>query len=602
MEGRVRPSAPPRFARSGPPLTPGQKRRRQEASLERLAGVPLSERIDQFTREGTSFPGPNYDPSVLGSFAQLSAGGASPLSHSVLGGSYWVLESELSRHYPGWKGSDWLEGMTLRPEERGKPFAGASKGWDVYYRRPSAKHGCDWIGFPRFFGLSHFGIPAKDNRVIGEDMQPEAGSSFTWGTNASGKEYSARPPQQVALDRVLPCLSRWGGTLIEMACGEGKSSLSTCIASILGRKTLIVVPTRGLIVQWKEALARHCPGATVGELREKYKPKKHDAACERDFVLTTSRSMSTVSYPKHLLHKFGTVIVDESHEIASRTLSQLLPRLPAKYVIGLTATPQRRDGLGYALGWLMGPCVFRYQRIPRLTLRTSAIEVRRVMFDGGPRRVVNARWSPDQIMWTDSLKLLAEAEDRNRMLVGVVSRMTLRDGRVLDPPAGRNRVAILTLFCDHARELGRVAVEEFGYPAEAVHVVVGEMPEKEQHEKLADPAMRLLVGTVQLLGKGFDDPRLDCIVLALPMGSRGDRLQQAVGRTERVLAGKARPIVIDPVDTFSPFFEMSMSRLRFYRGFGWEVIKQEYEEAEDHDRGLATGSGKKKARRQEGPR
>lgn len=553
--------------------------------------MPLSSRIDQFTREGISFPRPGYNPSVLGSFAELEE---SSMQHSVVAGSYWVLENELDREFPGWKGSDWLEGMTLRPEERGKPFGGPSKGWDVYYRRPSPKHGCDWVGFPRFFGLSHFGIPSRDTRVMGDDMRPEASTSFTWGRSPSGQEYQARPPQKVALERVLPCLARWGGTLIEMACGEGKSSLSTCIASMLGRRALIVVPTRGLIVQWKKALARHCPGATVGELREKYKPRKHDAACEKDFVLTTSRSMSTVQYPKHLLHKFGTVIVDESHEIASRTLSQLLPRLPAKFVIGLTATPQRRDGLGYALGWLMGPSVFRYQRIPRLTLRTRAIEVRRVMFDGGPRRVAHARWAPDQIMWTDSLKLLAEAQDRNRMLLTLVARMSLREGRVLDPPEGRNRVAILTVFCDHARELGRMAVEDIGYPPETVHVVVGEMPEKEQEEKLGDPAMRLLVGTVQLLGKGFDDPRLDCIVLALPMGSKGDRLQQAVGRTERVLAGKARPIVVDPVDTFSPFFQMSMSRLKFYREFGWEIVQEDYEEEQDDDRGpVRRGPGKR---------
>ena len=75
-----------------------------------------------------------------------------------------------------------------------------------------------------------------------------------------------------------------------------------------------LVPTRGLIVQWKSALGKHCPAATVGELRTKYNPKKHDPASECDFVVTTSRSMSVVDYPSEILHKFGTVVVDESHE------------------------------------------------------------------------------------------------------------------------------------------------------------------------------------------------------------------------------------------------------------------------------------------------
>lgn len=570
---RAQPSrAPPRFARATT-ARPKRARAYDDKLMEVLQSTPLPQRILDFSREGIAYPVPrsSYDSTKKGAFSELVA---PTCSSSQLGGVYWVLESELSRVEPKWKGSLWFESMTLRPEQSGKPFGGPGPGWDVYYRKPSAKHGCDWIGLPRFFGMSHLGLPAKDNRVEGLPMSHEAQESFTWGQNKeTGVLFGPRPPQKVALEQTLRCLSRWGGTTIEMACGEGKSSLSTCLASTLGRKTLVVVPTRNLIGQWKGALGKHCPGATVGELREKYKPKKHDRAVECDFVVTTSRSMAVVEYPKELLRKFGTVIVDESHEIASRTLSQVLPRLACKYVIGLTATPQRRDGLGYALSWLMGPCVFRYQRIPRLTLKSNTIRVNRVMFDGGPRRVVTARWS-DQIMWTDSLKLLSECPERNTALVEQVAKRMIFDGELKNPPVARDRVALLTLFCDHARELGRVAVEEFGFPESAVNVVVGDMPEAEQERKLADPNMRVLIGTIQLLGKGFDDPRLDCLVLCLPVGSKGDRLQQAVGRTERVLAGKAKPVVIDLVDTFDPFLAMSYSRSAFYRRFGWGVCNE----------------------------
>ena len=550
----------------GPPRFASGTRKRSRAAIVLPDAFSLHDRIFAYTCEGLAFPKHDYDPNAIGSFRSLQG----TVPNTQMGGVYWILESQLDAIEPKWRGSKWLDSMTLRPEARGG-FGGASAaGWDVYYRRPSKKHDCDWIGVPRFFGQSHFGRPEKDLRVLGDPMSDDASSSFTWGTNpATGEQYEPRPPQKVALEKVLPCLSEWGGTTIEMACGEGKSSLSTCIATMLGRKTLVVVPTRGLLIQWTEALGKHCPSATVGEMREKYKPKKHDKACECDFVITTSRSMSCVDYPKDLLRKFGTVIVDESHEIASRTLSQVLPRMSCRYVIGLTATPQRRDGLGYALSWLMGPCVFRYQRIPRLTLKEKSIEVRRIMFDGGPRRVITAHWC-DQILWTDSVKLLAESEERNRMIIKQLADLMVFDGKLEKPPKARDRVAILTLFCEHARVLGRLALE-FGYPADTVHVVVGDMPEAEQQQKLNDPKMRMLIGTVQLLGKGFDDPRLDAILLAMPMGSKGDRLQQAVGRTERVLAGKAKPLVIDPIDTFSPYFEMGMSRLSFYRRFGWDV-------------------------------
>lgn len=557
---------PPRFA-AGLAAPPKSKRAREPppASLE--------ERIDLYSREGLAYPHPKelYDPDKIGSFRQVEDTPRTP--GTQCGGVYWILETSIRRLDPRWKGSSWIEAMTLRPQEAGKPFGGPSKGWDVYYTKPSKKHGCNWVGVPRFFGISHFGLPETDRRIQGQPMRDAARSSFTWGTNkATGGEFQARPPQKVAIARCLDCIRRWGGTTIEMACGEGKSSLSTYLSTVLGRRTLIVVPTRGLIVQWKAALGKHCPEATVGELRTKYNPKKHDPASECDFVVTTSRSMAVVDYPTEILHKFGTVVVDESHEIASRTLSQVLPRLPCQNVIGLTATPDRRDGLGYALSWLMGPCVFRYQRIPRLTLKDKTISVRQLCFHGGAQKVVSARWAPDQIMWTDTLKGLAMDDDRNEMLLSQVSSLMLDDGVLT---SARDRVAILTLFCDHARMLGEQAVQEFGFPEDSVQVVVGDMPQAEQTRKLEDPKMRLLIGTVQLLGKGFDDPRLDCIVLALPMGSKGDRLQQAVGRTERVLAGKAKPLVIDPVDQFGPFETMGHSRRAFYRKFGWEISRVE---------------------------
>ena len=568
--------APPRFVARA--ATRPSKRQRREAAA---ASGTLAERIAAFTAEGVAFPRTSaaYDPDVPGCMREL--GSRLPFASSQCGGVYWVLESELSKRDPRWKGAPWLEAMTLRPAEAGRPsFGGPTKGWDIYYTRESAKHNCDWIGLPRFFGMSHLGPPEADSRREGAPMRAEACQSFTWGWNKKeGKEFEARPPQKVALERVMPCLRDWGGTTIEMACGEGKSSLSTRIATLLGRRTLVVVPTRGLIVQWKGALAKHCPGATVGELREKYNPRKHDAASECDFVVTTSRSMSTVDYPVEMLHKFGTVIVDESHEIASRTLSQLLPRLPARYIIGLTATPARRDGLGYALFWLMGPCVFRYQRIPRLTLQEKTITVRQVLFTRGDQRIVNARWDASQIMWTDTMRCLSEDAERNDVLLWEVSRLMMgSDGRL---GKARDRVAVLTLFCTHARHIGELAVREFGFPEDSVKVVVGDMPQEEQTRKLEDPKMRLLVGTVQLLGKGFDDPRLDCIVLALPMGSKGDRLQQAVGRTERVLAGKAKPLVIDLVDTFGPFENMGRSRRAFYKRFGWEISSAETERTQE---------------------
>jgi superfamily II DNA or RNA helicase len=97
---------------------------------------------------------------------------------------------------------------------------------------------------------------------------------------------------------------------------------------------------------------------------------------EADIVVCCVNSLASCEYPAWLINSIGTVVVDEAHHIAAATLSQALPRLPARYVIGVSATPDRSDGLEKVLYWLLGPLCFVYQRTPETTGIRGAVHVR----------------------------------------------------------------------------------------------------------------------------------------------------------------------------------------------------------------------------------
>jgi hypothetical protein len=233
------------------------------------------------------------------------------------------------------------------PNERWKVMAApTSKGFtgDVVDPYPLFVEGREWIGIPRFFGKEAYGTARMNNCSDGAAMNPSI--KFTWKI-----QNTPQKPQQDAIDAWV---KNQGEGVLCLPCGAGKTVIAVYLALLKHRRTLILVQNEGLLLQWIERIQMICPDAKIGIIQQK--------KCEiedMDFVIGM---IQTVRVSTADFQSFGLLIVDECHHIAAKTFSQSVMKTCPRYILGLSATPERRDGLTYVIHWLLGPLLFKSER------------------------------------------------------------------------------------------------------------------------------------------------------------------------------------------------------------------------------------------------
>jgi superfamily II DNA or RNA helicase len=256
-------------------------------------------------------------------------------------------------------------------------------------------------------------------------------------------------------------------------------------------------------------------------------------------------------YDSNVFKDFGLVIIDEMHHLAAKTLSKVLPKIPARYILGISATPDRGDGLEFLLYWLAGPTSFVYKRLPEITGLSHTVLVHQHIFRGGAEKeVFNVG---GKLGFASMVSALAKEEARNTFLLQIIKYLT-KDGM------NRRKILIVTSIVNHAKFLSdtlQCTMINGGCPSYLV-------------AKAKSPECKLVVATYQFLEEGFDDPLIDTLILALPRS----KIQQVVGRCERTYEGKLTPIVIDIIDPFSIFQAMSWKRKSFYDSRGFKLLMQ----------------------------
>jgi superfamily II DNA or RNA helicase len=239
---------------------------------------------------------------------------------------------------------------------------------------------------------------------------------------------------------------------------------------------------------------------------------------------------------------FGLVVVDECHHVAAPTFNAALQKFHARCVLGLSATPHRKDGLTKVLRWSLGSTLFKAERTGG-DLSVLAIE-----FEGGNQVVRKARGGKPlrPIMLTH----LSCDMPRNALISREILACYLLNRNVI----------VLSDRCAQLVVL-RGFLLEFGVPESAVCFYTGETP---KHKRLEAEQAPVILSTYPMAREGLDIPRLDTLVLATPTSDA----EQAVGRVQR---GARAPLVVDFVDMFSDFVPMWESRLRLYRKKRFDV-------------------------------
>lgn len=347
--------------------------------------------------------------------------------------------------------------------------------------------------------------------------------------------------QPAAVAAVLQSLRDTGGAVLCAKVGQGKTTMALNVASRLGVKTLVLVHTSTLKEQWKERIAQFLPGARVTEVQG----AKSDTS--GDVVVAM---IQTLMRRQIAFDDVGCSIHDESHHAPAECFSKVLFGLNARYTIGLTATPRRKDRLERLITWFLGPIAFTTSR----TAATST-EVRVVTYTG-PRYAeappTNRRGDTD---FTAIVSAIADDEQRTRRVVEEAAA-AVRGGR--DVLVLSHRRAHCLRVCEVLRARGVDAATYLG----------GDK---------AVPTSRVIVATYALTSEGFDCPRLSALVLATPASD----VEQACGRVMRGQAA-ADALIVDIVDQWGPCFAQAAKRRAFYRRNGFTVTgapRQTHDEA-----------------------
>ena len=331
----------------------------------------------------------------------------------------------------------------------------------------------------------------------------------------------------------------------------GKTVAAAYLIAARKTNTLVLVHRTQLLDQWRERLATFLdvPINDIGQISG----GKAKRTGNIDVALIQSLHRKGVT--KDLVAEYGHIVVDECHHLSAVTFEQVMRQVKAKYVVGLTATPIRKDGHHPIIYMQCGP--IRFDLPARSQVESSPFEHR------VKPQTTSLRWPHQQSPTIQELyTLLSTDDERNNQIIRDVAQAVL-NGRSPLVLSGRTD----HVECLHAGIRKRV---------DRVFVLKGGMSSKQRSrlfQELAETqnGPRVIVATGSYIGEGFDDSRLDTLFLAMPISWHGT-LQQYVGRLHRLHDDKKIVEVYDYVDSsISMLARMFERRLRGYKALGYSI-------------------------------
>ena len=375
-----------------------------------------------------------------------------------------------------------------------------------------------------------------------------------------------RSEQSNALKKIM----HYEKGIVSAATAFGKTVVSTALIAEKKTSTLIILESTALIEQWEKTLNNFLeideefPEYTTkgGQVRKRISliGKIHGSHDSSTGIIDIAMAGSLCKKGElhYRLKEYGMIIVDECHHSAAATISNVLKNVNAKNVYGFTATPFRGDGLQKINEMLIGPVIFKYTSKDRARDQN----ISHLVYPRFTKAVCPFR--RNELPINDAYDILRNNESRDDMIVEDICKAV---------EEGRSPV-VLTKYTDHAGRL----YEKLKDSADRVFLLTGKLSKKEREdvnrglEELEKDQSMILVATGQLIGEGFDYPRLDTLFLTMPVKWKGI-VEQYAGRLNRDYEGKESVIVYDYVDYHIPVFDrMYGKRLGAYKRIGYDIF------------------------------
>jgi superfamily II DNA or RNA helicase len=241
----------------------------------------------------------------------------------------------------------------------------------------------------------------------------------------------------------------------------------------------------------------------------------------KDIVVGMVQTIALKEHPPNHFQSFGLVIVDECHHIASEGFSQAVPKLTSKYMLGLSATPERKDRFIGVIHSVSGPLLYVSNKTDKVD---ELVNVEVYEFEGDPHHN-EVIYNNSGVMFTSlMINKVVENTERNKLIIQILEDILQE---------GERQVLVLSDRVEHTKTL-------FGLLNSSLQSLTGIL------SRGMKPAVRdefckskkILIATYQLCKEGFDVPTLNTLLMATP---RPDVIQ-TVGRVMRQKRPRERSI------------------------------------------------------------
>lgn len=365
------------------------------------------------------------------------------------------------------------------------------------------------IYMPRDWATKTFGEADKDTRSDGLSLRGEL--KFTGDLREEQKPV------------VAAYLGSDANGLLCVPCGYGKTFMAIWLAMQIGKRFIVVVHKEFLMSQWQRELERMVPGIRLGRVQG----PTFKIGPEYDGALVMIQTLCIRDYAANTFKEFGFAIFDECHHLGAEHFSRSLLRIQCKHMLGLSATPDRTDGLSKVFEWFLGPIIYRIKHREA----DDSVKVIVYRFESADATYTNEPVNyRGEVIRARLINQIAEFKPRTEYLCSRLKDFADEGRKILILSDRREHLA------DFESEMKRLGVSDIGY-------YVGGMKQDEldKSEKRA-----VILGTFAMASEAMNIPALNTVLLATPKSN----IEQSVGRIlrEKKEVRKFAPYILDVLD------------------------------------------------------
>jgi superfamily II DNA or RNA helicase len=351
---------------------------------------------------------------------------------------------------------------------------------------------------------------------------------------------SLRPYQQNAVKKLL---SKDFGTL-SFPTGSGKTVVGLYMIANRKQPSMVVVHTRDLAFQWMEKVTEflNIPADEIGMIG--------GGETRVGDRITLAMVQTLYKCAVSVSQKIGFLLVDECHRAPSRTFTEAVTAFDSKYMLGLSATPWRRDKLSKLIFWHLGDLHYKLESA-ELIKSGDVLEAEVIVRETNFRPYHDA-----SVEYTQMIAELIADDDRNRMIAEDVAK------------EARDHPGVSLVLSDrkaHCETLKALLKYRHHIIAELLTGDLSPLERQNVLERLKRGEFKVLIATGQLMGEGFDCKDLTTLFLTTPIRFKG-RVLQYLGRVLRPAPKKKAARVFDYVDIHvEPLKASARERLGVYQ-------------------------------------